>query len=62
VKKTVKKKESAKALPPDPRIWCESCHIRIAPTEERIERGEHRYHLRCRPKPHRPTDRYLLHG
>lgn len=62
MKKTVKKKEPAKAVAPDPRIWCDHCHIRIAPTEERIERDAHRFHLRCRPKPPRATDRHLLHG
>jgi hypothetical protein len=51
------KKETVK----DARTWCDACHIRIAPTEERIERGLRQYHIRCRPKPHQATDRLLAH-
>jgi hypothetical protein len=54
------KAKTAELVSRDPRIWCGACRIRIAPTEERIERGEHQYHLRCRPKPHRSTDRHLM--
>jgi hypothetical protein len=53
----MKNKETVK----DARTWCDTCHIRIAPTEERIERDLRQYHIRCRPKPHRAKDRYLLH-
>ena len=48
--------------PTDLKVWCEGCCIRIAPNEERIESSGRSYHPRCRPKPHRAADRYLVRG
>jgi hypothetical protein len=53
----MKKKETVK----EGKTWCAACCIRIAPTEERIERDLRQYHIRCRPKPHHATDRFLAH-
>ena len=32
------------------RVWCEECHIRIAPHEERTLEGGMTYHRRCYSK------------
>jgi hypothetical protein len=57
----MKKAETVVVATADPRVWCDTCRVRIAPTEERIARDEQYYHLRCRPKPHRATDKLLAH-
>jgi hypothetical protein len=51
----VKRKESTKPAKvenpaPEFRVWCESCSIRIAPSEERTLSKGKSYHTRCYSK------------
>jgi hypothetical protein len=44
------KTASKKTKSTDFKVWCESCCVRIASNEERIERTGKSYHPRCMKK------------
>ena len=44
------KRTPVKPVETDLKLWCETCCVRIAPNEERVENKGKSYHIRCNPK------------
>ena len=39
--------KAKKQTPPDPRVWCQHCRVRISPNEDQVASGDKVYHKHC---------------